>query len=337
LPQNMRRMSAMLRSRNKATLFCLTIFLCAMIVFVALIGAAEYPRRPISLICPWAAGGGTDRVARMVAALLNEELGKPVTVINRTGGGGAVGHTAGATARPDGYTITMITVELTMMHWLGLAKVNYGDYEPVAQLNLDPAAINVRADAPWKDVRELHEFILANPGQLKASGTGKGGSWDLARAGWLKAAGISVNGVPWVPSTGAAPALRELIAGGIDIVTCSLPEAVSLIDAKKVKVLAIMADDRNPMFPEVRTLKEQGIDWSMGAWRGIGVPKNTPDDVVNRLEAALEKIAHSETFIDFMDKNGFGVKYRSAGEFGAFLAESDQVMGQLMRESGIVK
>jgi tripartite-type tricarboxylate transporter receptor subunit TctC len=323
--------------KGRGTCALLLLLLGGLIAYGNRAGADEYPRRPISLICPWAAGGGTDRVSRMVAALLSKELGKPVTVINRTGGSGAVGHTAGATARPDGYTITMITAELTMMHWLGLAKVTYKDYIPVVQLNQDPAAINVRADAPWANVKELQDYILANPGKLKASGTGKGGSWDLARAGWLKAAGISVDAVPWVPSTGAAPALQELIAGGIDIVTCSLPEAVSLIDAKKVKVLAIMSDDRDPMFSDVSTLREQGIDWSFGAWRGIGVPKDTPEAVVGRLENALEKIAKSEQFLDFMQKNGFGVKYRPPAEFLKFLAESDRLMGQLMKEAGIVQ
>src|SRR5574341_2507184 len=99
----------------------------------------KFPNRPIQLICPWAAGGGTDRIARMVAVLLEKELGQPVTVVNRTGGGGAVGHTAGAMAGPDGHTITIVTVELAMMHWLGLAQVTYKEFTPVVLLNIDPA------------------------------------------------------------------------------------------------------------------------------------------------------------------------------------------------------
>lgn len=298
---------------------------------------AKYPSRPISFICPWGAGGGTDRVARMLAVLLEKDLGQPVTVVNRTGGGGAVGHTAGATAAPDGYTMTIITVEITMMHWMGLAKVTYKDFKPVALINFDPAGVNVRADAPWATLKDLLDYAKANPGKLKATGTGKGGIWDLARAGMLKTAGIPVDAIPWVPSEGAAPGLAELVAGGVQVVTCSLPEAASLIEAKKVKALAIMGDKRAEIFPDVPTLKELGINWSMGAWRGVGVPKNTPDNVVQVLEKSLQKAVTSAEFKDFMKKNGFGIMWGSAAEFDKFMAEGDKTMGALMKEVGLIK
>lgn len=325
-----------LMTKFKLLSFSTTVFLIVSVLITPLVFAA-YPERPITLICPWAAGGGTDRIARMIAILLEKDLGQPVTVVNRTGGSGAVGHTAGATARPDGYTLTIVTSELTMMHWMGLAQVTYKEFKPVALMNIDPAGINVRADAPWKNVQELQEYIKNNPGKLKASGTGKGGIWDLARAGWQKAVGLPVDAVQWVPSTGAATGLQELVAGGVDVVPCSLPEAASLIDAGKVRPLAIMSETRNPMFPDVPTLKEHGIDWVIGAWRGIAVPKNTPDEVVATLEQSLEKLAQNQEYIDFMNKNGFGILYKPAQEFGLFLEEQDQSMGQLMKEVGLVK
>jgi tripartite-type tricarboxylate transporter receptor subunit TctC len=298
---------------------------------------AKYPERPITLICPWAAGGGTDALSRLVAALLEKDLGVPVNVVNRTGGSGATGHTAGATAKPDGYTITMITVEITMMHWRGLAEVTYKDYEPVAQLNLDAAGVNVNVNAPWKSMKELNDYVRANPGKLTASGTGVGGIWDLARAGWLKAAGLGVNDVRWVPSRGAAPGLQECVAGGIDVVTCSIPEAASLIEAGKIRALAIMADERHPAFPDVPTLKEQGMDWSVGAWRGIGMPRGTPGDIVSTMEKALEKVVATKEFKDFMTNKGYGTLYRSSKEFGKFMAEADEANGILLKETGIVK
>lgn len=297
----------------------------------------KYPTRPIQLICPWGAGGGTDRVARMLAVLLEKDLGQPVTVVNRTGGGGAVGHTAGATASPDGYTLTIVTVEIAMMHWMGLAKVTYKDFKPVGLVNLDPAGVNVRADAPWKTLKELLDYAKANPGKLKATGTGKGGIWDLARAGMLKAAGIPIDAIPWVPSEGAAPGLAELVAGGVQVVTCSLPEARSMIEAKKVKALAIMGEKRADLFPEVPTLKELGINWSMGTWRGIGVPKDTPEEIVKILEKSLEKAVASTDYKDFMTKNGFGITWMPSAEYGKFMAESDKTMGSIMIEVGLVK
>lgn len=297
----------------------------------------KYPSRPISFICPWGAGGGTDQVARMLAVFLEKDLGQPVTVVNRTGGGGAVGHTAGATAAPDGYTMTIVTVEITMMHWMGLAKVNYKDFKPVALLNFDPSGVNVRTDAPWKNLKELLDYAKANPGKLKATGTGKGGIWDLARAGMLKTAGISIDAIPWVPSEGAAPGLAELVAGGIQVVTCSLPEARSMIEAKRVRALAIMGDKRADLFPDVPTLRELGIPWSMGAWRGVGVPKDTPDDVVKVLEKSLEKAVASPEFKNFMVKNGFGIMWKPAIEYGKFMADGDREMGAIMKEVGLVK
>jgi tripartite-type tricarboxylate transporter receptor subunit TctC len=327
--------------KNKNKKIFLTGLILVVLSFILLSTISEaqtkYPTRPISFICPWGAGGGTDQVARMLAVLLEKDLGQPVTVVNRTGGSGAVGHTAGATAAPDGYTMTIVTVEITMMHWMGLAKVNYKDFKPVALLNFDPSGVNVRVDAPWKTLKELLDYAKANPGKLKATGTGKGGIWDLARAGMLKTAGISIDAIPWVPSEGAAPGLAELVAGGIQVVTCSLPEARSMIEAKRVRALAIMGDKRADLFPDVPTLRELGISWSMGAWRGVGVPKDTPDDVVKVLEKSLEKAVASAEFKNFMVKNGFGIMWKPAVEYDKFMADGDREMGAIMKEVGLVK
>jgi len=273
----------------------------------------------------------------MLGVLMEQDLGQPVNVVNRTGGSGAVGHTAGATAPPDGYTMCITTVEITMMHWMGLAKVNYKDIRGVALVNIDPAAVNVRMDAPWKNLKEFLEYAKANPGKLKASGTGKGGIWDLARAGMLKAAGISVDAIPWVPSNGAAPGLQEMMAGGIQVVPCSLPEAYSLIEAKKVKCLALMADKRAELMPDVPTLKELGYDWSMGAWRGITVPKDTPNDVVAVLEKSIKKAVDSDLFKKFMKDKGYGILWAPSAEFDKFMAKEDETKGKIMKEAGLIK
>jgi tripartite-type tricarboxylate transporter receptor subunit TctC len=299
--------------------------------------AAWAPTRPIQLICPWAAGGGTDRIARMVAVLLEKELGQPVTVVNRTGGSGAVGHTAGATAGPDGHTITIVTVELAMMHWMGLTPLTYKDFTPVVLLNIDPAGVQVSMTSEWKTLKELLDYVKANPGKAKASGTGKGGIWDLARAGMLKTAGMPIDAMPWVPSTGAATGLQELVAGGVQVVTASLVEGRPLIDAGKVRPLAHMADTRDPAFPNVPTLKEQGINWTMGAWRGIALPKGTSAEIVAVYEKALDKVAKSKEFVDFMKAGPFGILYKPSGEFGTFLAQQDETMGVLMKEAGLTK
>ncbi|RYZ00505.1 MAG: tripartite tricarboxylate transporter substrate binding protein, partial [Comamonadaceae bacterium] len=226
------------------------------------VAAQGYPARPIQLIVPWGAGGGTDATARIIGSLLEKELGQPINVVNRTGGSGVVGHAAIAAAPPDGYTIGLATVEIGMMHWQGLTELTGASYTPIGLVNADPAGIQVRADAPYKTVQDLLTAIKANPGKFKASGTGQGGIWHLAIAGLLRDQKIDPAALPWVPSNGAAPGLQDMVAGGVEVAPVSLPEARSLIDAGKVKSLAIMNDKPSALYPNVPTLKSAiGSDW----------------------------------------------------------------------------
>ncbi len=308
------------------------------ILLFATIAGAAYPDRPITLIVPWAAGGGTDATARIIGALLEKELGQPVNVVNRTGGSGVVGHSAIALAPPDGYTIGLITVEIGMMHWQGLTELNGASYTPIGLVNADPAGLQVAADAPYKTAADLIAAIKANPGKLKASGTGQGGIWHLAIAGMLQDLKVDPASVPWVPSNGAAPGLQDLVAGGVQIAPVSLPEARSLIDAGKVKSLAIMADASPALYPNLPTLKQAtGSSWTMAAWRGIAAPKNLTPEARDKLAAAIKKIVASKDYTDFMAQRGFGVIYASPDDFAKFMAKSDADLGATMKAVGIVK
>jgi tripartite-type tricarboxylate transporter receptor subunit TctC len=301
--------------------------------------AQGYPARPVTVVVPWGAGGGTDATARIVAALLEKDLGQPFNVVNRTGGSGVVGHSAIATGAPDGYTIGMITVEITMMHWQGLTELNPKSYTPLALMNEDPPGVQVSSSSPYKTIKELSDAIKASPaGKMKGSGTGQGGIWHLALVGWLKAMGLAANHVAWVPSNGAAPAMQDLAAGGLDLTTCSVPEARALIEAGKARSLAVMAPKRNSAFPDVPTLKEAaGVDYSVGAWRGIAGPKGMPADVANKLTAALKKAYDSKEFQDFMSNRGFGVVWGDAAQFAKFMDEGDAKMGDAMKAAGLAK
>ncbi|MFN0183227.1 MAG: tripartite tricarboxylate transporter substrate binding protein [Aquabacterium sp.] len=300
--------------------------------------AQTYPDRPITLVVPWGAGGGTDAVARMIGSLMEKDLGQPVNVVNRTGGSGVVGHSAIAGAAPDGYTIGMITVEITMMHHQKLTELNPTSYTPIALVNLDAAGFQVRADSPYKTMGDALAAIKANPGKFKASGTGQGGIWHLALAGWLRDAKVDPATVPWVPSNGAAPGLQDLVAGGVEFVPCSLPEARSLAEAGKVRSLAVMATQRSALMPNVPTLKEAtGSDWATGAWRGIAAPKGLPANVATRLEAAVKKAYDSKEYKDFMAQRGFGLLWGSGREFAAFMAKGDADMKAVMTAVGLAK
>jgi tripartite-type tricarboxylate transporter receptor subunit TctC len=316
-----------------------TALLSTLGVFGALSSAAQnYPVRPITLIVPWGAGGGTDATARIIGSLLEKDLGQPVTVVNRTGGSGVVGHAAIASAQPDGYTIGLATVEIGMMHWQGLTDLTSASYTPIGLVNADPAGVQVRADSPYKTVNELLAAIKANPGKFKASGTGQGGIWHLAIAGLLRDQKIDPAALPWVPSNGAAPGLQDMVAGGIEVAPVSLPEARSLIDAGKVRSLAIMNDKPSALYPNVPTLKSAtGSDWTMAAWRGIVAPKGLPAPVRDKLAEAVRKVAASKEYNEFMASRGFGVIYAGPDDFAKFMVKSNTELGATMKAVGLVK
>jgi tripartite-type tricarboxylate transporter receptor subunit TctC len=301
--------------------------------------AETYPARPVTVICPWGAGGGTDATARIVAAVLEKELKQPFNVVNRTGGSGVVGHAAIASAPTDGYTIGIITVEISMLHWQGLTDYKPDSYTPLALMNEDPPGLQVNAASPYKTAKELADAVkAAPPGKLKASGTGQGGIWHLALVSWLTALGLKPDHVAWVPMNGAAPAMQDLASGGLDLVTCSVPEARAMIEAGKARSLAIMAPERNPAFKDVPTLKEAlGIEVTTAAWRGFAGPKGMPADIVAALTTALKKVNESSDFREFMANRGFGVRWADGPGFGAFMEKGDAAMGIAMKEAGLAK
>ena len=314
------------------------LFSAAALALAATLVHAQYPQRPVQLIVPWGAGGGTDATARIIATLLEKDLKQPFNVVNRTGGSGVVGHDAIARAAPDGYTIGLITVEITMMHHVGLTQLKYTDYTPIGLVNADPAAINVRSDSPYKSVKDLLAAIKANPGKMKASGTGQGGIWHLAIAGLLKQQGIDPNALPWVPSNGAAPGMQDMVAGGVDVVPCSIPEARPMIDAGKARALAIM--DANPpaLYPNVPTLKKElGSDWAIAAWRVIAAPKGIPADAQKTLVSALKKVYDSKEYKEFMASRGFGVVWADPAGTAKFMAASDASLGAALKAVGLAK
>lgn len=299
----------------------------------------RWPNRPVQMICPWAAGGGTDAVIRIIANLLEKDLGQPFNVVNRTGGSGVVGHAAIANAAPDGYSLGMITAEICMLHWQGLTEITYRNYTPLGLMNNDPPGIQVNASSPYQNVQQLADAIKASrPGQFKASGTGQGGIWHLALAGWLGAMGLRADHVRWVPSNGAAPAMQDLAAGGLDFTTNSVVEARAMLDAGRARSLAVMAGERLGAFPNIPTLKEaMGVDYRTGAWRGIAGPRGLPAEVVAAVNAALDRTFKSKEYQDFMNARGFGLIYADAAGFGKHLEEADKSLGDAMKAAGLAK
>ncbi|NQV22784.1 MAG: tripartite tricarboxylate transporter TctB family protein [Rhodopirellula sp.] len=319
----------------------LLLIILALILAVSLAGcqrSSEYPSRPITLVCPWAVGGGTDRVSRQIVVFLESELGTPVNVVNATGGQGVTGHSRGIRSKPDGYTISMMTLELSMLHWRNLTDLTWEDSTPLMSLNEDPAALFVKSDSSFKTVQDLEAAIKSRPGELKASGTAALAAWHLALAGWLISLDQNPTDVIWMPSQGSAPSLQELMTGDLDLVCCSLPEAKSLLVSGDIRCLGVMADQRQALddFKDYPTLKEQGSDWTLTGWRGLGVAKDTPQEIQDKLVAVLKRIVsgearvNGESFPEFMDRQGFDHTARPTTEFADFLKRNDEMFGKIL-------
>ncbi len=294
--------------------------------------AQRYPVRPITLIIPWAAGGSTDLTARALAPVLSNLLGQPVQPVNRTGGGGAVGHGAIAQAGPDGYTIGIITLEVVLPAWVAQTKIDASMYTPIALLVLNPVAIVVRKDAPWRTLQEFIADIKANPGKYKSSGTARAGSYDYARVGFLKAIGLKESALPWVPAQGAAAALQELMAGGVNVAFVSIGEGSALVKAGEARYLAFMTDRRFPAFPEVPTLKELGIDWTFASFLMAAGPKHMLPSVARTLDQAYAKAVQDPEFVRFMNNANLVINHLNYDQTKAFLAERTRAMQALADE-----
>ncbi|MDF2962927.1 MAG: hypothetical protein K0S39_4662 [Paenibacillus sp.] len=299
-------------------------------------GKPDFPKRPITLIVPYAAGGGTDLTARALAKATEKTLGQSITIVNKTGGGGAVGFTEGSTAKPDGYTATMVTVELVTLHHLGLTPITYKEFKPVAQINFDPSAITVKADARWKTVKEFIEYAKAHPGEVKLGNSGPGSIWHLSGVSIEKVTGVKFNHVPF---DGAGPAVTALMGGHIDAVPVSPAEVKAQVDSGKLKTLAIVDAKASEALPGVKTLEEEmGVKPNyLGPWRGVVVPKNTPDDIAKVLEDAFKKGADDPEFKDYMKKNGLGLVVKDSQGFGKLMEESDKSFGELIPALGLSK
>ncbi|MBB4267963.1 tripartite tricarboxylate transporter substrate binding protein [Roseospira visakhapatnamensis] len=302
------------------------------VAFAGAAGAADYPNKPIELVVPYSAGGGTDLVSRAFADAAKAHLPQPIGVVNKTGGAGAVGLSAIMAARPNGYKIGMGTVEITMLPHMGLASFTVDDFTPIARLNAEPSAVTVKADAPWQTIEEFMDYAEANPNAVRIGNSGTGAIWHLAAVALEEASGVTFNHIPY---DGANPAVTALLGGHIEAVTVSPAEVVSQVQAGKLKILAVMNEDRSQTFPDVPTLKEKGYDVTVTTWRGIVVPKNTPDDIVDELRAAAKATADEQSFRDTLTKLNLTWAYADAPDFAKVMQKDDAFFADMMAKLGM--
>lgn len=307
----------------------------SLTAFAATPAFAEFPERPVTIIVPWGAGGGTDTIIRIFAVGFEEAMGQPINVVNRTGGSGVVGHSAIANAQADGYTLGACTSEITYFDTIGLADITPESFDLISRLAEIPAGVTVAADSPHTSVEEVVE--AASTGDMTSSGSGLGGPWHMAVAGMMREAGGSVDTVRFIPSQGGAPALQELVAGSISMFTGSPIEARALADAGEVRILGIMSEERSPAFPDVPTLKESGIDWALSNWFSLCAPSGLPDDVKATIEAAAAEAHASAAVQEALADRGITPLFDGSEAFSAFASGFAGEASSLLTDLGIAQ
>jgi tripartite-type tricarboxylate transporter receptor subunit TctC len=288
---------------------------------------AGFPSKPVELVVPFQPGGGTDALARAFADATRKHMSQSMIIINKPGASGAIGWQDVINAKPDGYRLAVVTVEVTTLPHMGLAKFSYEDLTPIARLNADQAAITVRADAPWNTVEEFLAAAKKDSGKISMGNAGNGSIWHLAAAALEDKTGTKFNHTPF---QGAGPAVLALLGGHIDAVAVSPAEVTTYVQAGKLKTLAVMAEQRVKGFDKVPTLKERGIDLVIGTWRGIAAPKNTPPDVVAYLKDLSQKAANEPAFREVLQKQNLGFSYADDVAFKANMAKDNAYFKALM-------
>ncbi|MGE8685893.1 MAG: tripartite tricarboxylate transporter substrate binding protein [Achromobacter sp.] len=304
----------------------------AALAAIAAAQAQTFPGRAIELVVPFAAGGGTDAMARAMSDASRTHLPQPIVVLNKPGAAGGIGLTEVANSAPDGYKLALVTADMVIIPHLGLTKTTYEKFTPIIQLNADPSAITVSADSPYNTIEEFLAAARAKPESLQMGNAGIGSIWHLAAAALEDKTGARFNHIPF---NGGNPAVLALLGGHIDAVAVSPAEVMQYVKAGKLKPLAVMADERVPGFENVPTLKERNIDLSIGTWRGIAAPKGTPQPVLDTLGAAFRKAAAEGSLKRFMAEQNLGYVVADQQAFTALMERDNATFKGLIEKFGM--
>ena len=307
-----------------------------MVFAVSNATAADFPAKDITLICSWSAGGGTDTISRALVKNAKKYFGVNVNVVNKTGGMGTIGMGAAASARPDGYTVGMITFHLSVYRLMGLADLSYRNFNLIQLVNRSPAAISVGADSKFKNLKELMEYAKQNPGIVTVGHSGAGQSWHLAIASLATLYNVKFN---YVPFDGAAPTRTALIGGHIDVATTGIDEVLQQYKAGQIRILAVNALERHPLFPDVPTIAEAGYPNPNPVfdWRGLAAPKGVPEDRMKVLVKGFKGCFDDPEFRKLADELGLPLVYKNPQEFEQFLSGMEKTMEPTLKSVGLYK
>lgn len=313
-------------------------FLLLAVTSLVLAGpaTATYPERPVTLICPFPAGGAMDIVARNLVEGMKRHFPKPVVVVNRPGAAGTIGNAEVVQAKPDGYTIGISAVAILTVqpHRTDLPYKTPDDYEPIIKLVNLPIVFAVRADSPWKSMREFLDAARATPGKLRVGIPGVGTIPHLNLEALKAEAKVDLT---YVPFAGTAETVPALLGGHIDGLNLHPGEISPHVQAGRARVLAVYEEKRNPLFPEAPTFRELGYDLTLGVYYLLIAPKGTPQAILKTLHDAAKQALAEPVFVTMAKTRGFPIEYKGPEALKQELWDSYRKNDVLIKKLGLGK
>lgn len=290
------------------------------------VNAQDYPTHPIEFIVPWAPGGGSDALMRIIANDAEQFLGQPVVVVNVPGVSGTVGLKEATGRKADGYTISQIHEGLPIAHKTDLTDVNWDDFDPIALMTSSPQFLVVSAKRDWKTFDDFMAYAKENPGKIRV-GVTLGGVPHLHAAMIEEAAGLEFS---YVGYEGTGERVRALVGGNLDAAIGDISSSLEFVKNGDLRFLGVGTQERLDATPDVPTFAEMGYDLELVITRGIVVPKGTPEEVRGTLEAAMEKLAQDPAYIEQTNNMGAEVDFRGQKDYRGYLETLDATIDRLL-------
>jgi tripartite-type tricarboxylate transporter receptor subunit TctC len=316
----------------------LAMMLAVLLILPAGLKAQDYPKEPITFIVPWAAGGATDLAARAVAKVLPKYIGQQLIIINKPGAGGAVGMESLVRSKPDGYTMIMASIGSNTLTPAFTPKIpfKYDEVTFICRTQINPAALVVKADAPWANLKEFIAAVKKEPEKFIRGSSGVGSMQNVGGIKFLKAIGVDPKKVTMVPYNSGNEQVVAMLGGNIHFTYTNLVEAIAQIRAKKVRPLAV-GPKRVDEFPDVPTFADLGYGQvDVTGWRGIAGPPNLPENVVKKWVQAMEKMTQDKEWIEVALKLGDIPGYLGPKEFKAMCVKEYTEMKEEAKALGVL-
>lgn len=321
-------------SKMKWSLVLLPVLLIT-VAFTGSVMAKTFPSRPVNIVVPYSAGGGTDLQARALASVADQYFGQPVVVSTKPGGGGAVGTSYVAKSRPDGYTLLYaVPAVVVIKPYMTTTPYKFEDLEPVIRVNDSPRVLVANKNTPWQTLDELIAYAKKNPGKVKYASSGPGTTTHIAIEGFAYAAGIKLTHVPF---KGCAKAITGLLGGHVSLFGSIPSESFQYLKTGDMKALAVFTEKRLPGLPDVPTLIEKNIDFSDSSTRALFIPKNTPPEIKEALHSGFKKTLADKSFQAMFKKLSEPVSYMDGDSFQKILKKQQVFYGEVLEKVGLKK